>query len=440
LWADSYNVETNGDQQLKKLIGNVVLQQADVVIHCNTAVQYLTENRAQLIGNVVITQEDLVLESPKIDYDGHTGIAKSFENVSIKDKNAHLTANNGTYNTKTFMADFFDKVHISDDTVNIDSRRLLYNRKSRESWATGNVRIEDDSMLVFADSVYYQRETRDVAAFANVQTKGKYRSLYLTCDTLRHTGRPNYSIATGEPALFRIDSAMMGRIEVDSNDPVFHNKKNKLSLFKRDTMSITSKVMEARKGYDYETYTFTDSVQVCRNNLFVKAGFGEYHKTEDYINLIGKPVLWNDSTMMTGDSIVIFLTGNSLSYIQAIKNSFAAMRQDTADPARIDQMSADYIMIHFVDDSISDIDSWGNAKSLYFGVSGGEGSGADRSAEDTIKIFFVGGQIDRAVLLGEVHGNYYPDKQLKTNVKDYYLPSFQWSDDKPKKRVLRWGR
>ncbi|MGA2298354.1 MAG: OstA-like protein, partial [FCB group bacterium] len=416
-YADVLTKNTTGDGSIRQLLGNVKLKQGDVLVFCDKALQYLNSNKVELIGNVKILQEGLILESPHINYDGNTYIADAIGGVKIKDTNSTLTADVGTYSTQTLIADF-----------------------------QKNVKFEDDSAIIYSNAIQYHRTTRNSFAYGNVHVLGKYSSAILTGDTVINIPSAKYMQATGKPILYQIDTIKVINdiYKVDST-----NLENKISFrdsitYKYDTLSVSADSMESIKDFGQEKYVFNHNVELVKGSAAAKASLANYYKGEDMITLEGKPIVWYDSTQLHADSIAIYIPGNKINYIYAYSfnnspnKSVACSRSDTNYFNRINQITGKEIKINITSDSIRTIYSYGDAKSLYFSNEDNENSeaGAARNSADTINIYFDKGEPSQIIWLGGIQGEYFPERMFEKKEKEFYLPQFLWTDDKPKKKIL----
>lgn len=436
-YADSLvGTKTDAKGITREFAGNVSFQQGIVVVNCDRAFQYITSNAAELIGNVVVTQQDLILKSPRIFYNGETGIAESYKTITIEDKNVKLRADKGLYSTVSYVADFFGNIKITDDTVTITSDTAKYNRRTRFSFATGNAKVEDDSTIIYADTLNYDRETRNSVAVGNVIVKGKYSEVYLFADSIRNLTRERYTIARSHPVLFKIDT-------VKSDSAVYNEQTISIDTIKvqsYDTLSISSNIMEAIRDYGDEQYVFTGNVEVNKIDLQAKSEKAVYRKDKEKIFLTGKPVVWFDSTQIIADTIVISAKNNKLETVHAIGSALATIRNDTAHPDYINQLSGKEIYMRFSQDTIRRLDCYGDSKALMFMVSEKNNDGAARTYADSIYVDFVDGEADTFGALGGIVGEAVPSDIIDQNPKLYYLPNFKRDDAKPQKKVLIFNK
>ncbi|MBM2815506.1 MAG: hypothetical protein HW421_2268 [Ignavibacteria bacterium] len=429
--ADIMDVNQSGGQTIRKLIGNVKLEQGDVILMCSEATEIINQNIVHLSGNVIINQSGMVLKSNKIDYDGNRGLAISDGNIEIIDGTSVLTANRGRYSTKTMIAEFFV-----------------------------NVKADDDSATIFADNLTYDRNTKNSYASGNVTVKGKNTNTILIGQDVVYIPNDGYMLATGKPVLFQIDTLEQndsiiitrdttGFRKMFSNDTILSANKKKSNeqtyfpiinlekKYKFDTLSVIADSMEAFRKYGKEKYIFIRNVELVKSKIAAKADSAVFDMNEEYIKLYGVPIIWFDETQLFADSTVVFLRRKKLDLIFATGNTIAVTKADSTDSTRINQISGADLKIIFADDSIRTIKSWGNAKSLYFVVSDSSSDGAARNSADSIYIIFDGGAPDKIKWLGGIQGEFIPENLVVGKTKELYLPNFRWSENKPKRKFLK---
>lgn len=426
-YADSLMGEVIDGEMVRKYSGRVSFKQGNVNVNCDNAIHYIERNDVRLFGKVVITQEGLVMKAPLVNYYGNSGIADARLGVRIEHNNARLNADSGTYSTNTKIADFHNNVIFEDDSVIITCKRMKYLKEDNISIAYEDVVVDDDSAIVFCDILEYYRSSGDSKAYGNVRINGKFDKIILIGDTIINLSSKNFTEASGSPLLFQIDSTR--RI----ND-------NEEEYFVYDTLSISSDTMRVFKNEGKEFYHFIGSVELRKGGIAAKSGFGDYNKSDAYFRLDIEPIAWYDSTQLHSDTIIVYLPDNKLREIVATGSAFAALKDDSSNTNRINQISGGEIRILFERDSIAAIKGFGNAKSLYYMVSEKGNDGAARNSADSIFIQFSEGQADEILWMGAVQGEYFPEIIIYQEPKSYYLPGYRWSDAIPIKRCIPINR
>ena len=418
--ADVLEGTQTAEGSMREYRGNVKLWHNDIYATSDTAYLFYQQNKAELKGNVVIKQKNMLLKSHQVEYFGNTGIAKSDEKIEIQDSAIYLKADKGKYNTKTYIVNFNGNVFIKDDKEIIKSDFATYNRKTFQSYTKGNVIMENDSVKMYSNELYYNRKTRDSKNYGNVVVIGKFNHIYLTGDTIINKPDKNYTIATGNPVLFKIDST----------------KKDSSQTLKYDTLTVACDTMEAFRDVDKERYDFTGNVEMIRGNIRAMSDLATFFKSDGIFFLRGNPVVWYDSTQLHADSIIIYMPDNQLKMIHSFGNAIAVTNDDTIRGIRKNQLIGKSIKIFIDSNNIDRIESYGDAKSLYFMYSNEGYSGVSRNSSDTIKIFFKDNKPTDVYWLGAPDGKYLPETIIYNKVKDYFLPNYRWTDKIPKKTEL----
>jgi len=403
-YADSLIGRDTLSSVQRELIGNVRLQQGNVHVWCDRAIQYLSENRAELIGNVKIVQGTVTMTGPRADYDGNQKIAYGTQGVTIVDRKTTLKAEQGIYSMKTNVADFFNNVRLEDDTVIIESDTARYERKTRNSFAQGNVILS-----------------------------GKTTNAILAGDSAFHYPDKEYSLVKGKAFLLKVDT-----INLDTTNNELKTKDTSSitsARFRLDSSMIISEWMESFRDKQ-DLYIAHDSVEILRGSLFAKASKAFFDNMKEMIILQSLPVVWTDSTQILADSIVIQMDKKKLREIRGYKNAFSTSKDDTNHTNRINQLSGDFLHVIVNEDSIRQIFSKGDAKSLYFMLTDNEPDGAARNSADSIRINIIKNKPEQIYWLGAVVGDVYPESVLFAKENEYSLPNYRRMENKPKKMKM----
>ena len=376
----------------RTLLGNVILQQKNVIVNSNSAIQYINYNRFLLNGNVIITQDSLILKSENILYDGNTYIATSDKKVTITDGTKKLIGNRGTYSTQTLIANFYD-----------------------------NVVLEDDSLIVYANNIIYNRETTECIAVGDVVVKSKKDNVFAIADTIFHIYNTNLTLAKSNSILFQIDT------------------NENLTL---DTLTIKSDSILAKRNEDL--YYFYDNVEIIRSNLKAISQQGIYDNINEKIILFNPnqelnthSIVWIDSTQLHADSIEVILDNNKLNIIYSYQNCIAISQNDTNNSKRIDQLAGSEIILYINNDTLDKIESIQNAKSLFFNNNNDEPDGVIESAAEKITILIKENKADEIIYDIPTQSKYYPEQYVYENEIKFYLDNFRKEHNKPMKPEIK---
>lgn len=393
--ADSLVGITIENSQIRNFIGNVIFEQGNIILTCDTAIQYIDQNRVELIGKVNIKQDLTVIKSKRINYIGNDKIAIAENSVEIQDTANTLKARNGTYNLGTKIAHFKD-----------------------------NVTIENDSIIIFTDELINNTSNDESLAMGNVKVFGKKIRTATLCDTLVYKPKQDFLLAYSNAGFFYIDTLKKT-----------YDSLQKTHKIEFDTLSVFANTIFGNQAKGQEFYQFLDSVEIVKGLIKSKCRKADYFKTGDSILLTGEPVVWYDSLQLFSDSISIIFPERNVKQIKLVNNSLVISTSDSLGLGRINQITGKDIDINFERDSIRAIISKEDAHSLYFITTDDGERGAQSSGADTIKIFLQNNEVSDIVWRSGAIINFYPDNII-TNPKDLFLPKFRRREDLPKERIF----
>lgn len=444
--ADSLSGKSINGVTVREAKGNVEFVQGNIKVYCNTATQYIDQNKLELIGNVRIYQDTLTLLTNRGTYYGNEKRAVGENGVTLKDPNATIRANNGVYYFNEAKAVFKGDVIIVNPEYRITSTELTYLRNTEDSFAKGNVVvttdsavvkaenidfykrqfktyayekvvIDSDSTLIYSDTLTHFSNTKESFAVGNVKVESLNNNTILYGNTLDHYENKNYSKMSGNAKLIQIDK--------NAND----------------TLYIYSSLMEAFRNKP-EYYLATDKVEIIRTNFYSKSGIGTFYKDSSKIALEKEPIVWQDNMQITGDSIFAELPGNKLQSIFVKKLSITnsqpsfLISQSTIPSFsdRYDQLRSRDIYIYIQDDKLDSVKAISNASSIYFIYEENKANGVNNSEGDNIYIYLdkEENSVSKIRLEKSVKGEYAPESEIgKTSLT---LPGFNPRTDRPLRR------
>lgn len=406
-YADSLKSSVVDSQTVRTFLGHVKVHQGNVTMTCDRAVHNLSTNVVDLTGSVRVVEDTMVITAPHIKYETATRLANADGGVRLTDHVVTLTAITGTYNVDTRVAVFHDHVKIVNDTATITANHLTYNRNTERSVATSNVQIVDSSTIILCAMLINDRVPNLSWCSGNVRVRNKTDRSMLFGDSLFHDAVRAYSNIPRNPLLLHVDST----------------REDSLANWKYDTTFVSARSMEALRLHQ-ETYLAHDSVRVVRNDLQARCGEGAFFRSNDVIGLGKNPIVWYNSTQLTGDSLTIYLDHNKLSRIVDERSAFSLTCRDSLHPKRFDQLAGSRLTMQFRADSLRSIRVEKNAQSIYFGYEEHRARGANRISGDTIVIDIALNKPDKVYTLGGGEGLYSPEKIVRKNELDFRLSGF----------------
>lgn len=428
-----YGRMENGES-VREVVGNVVLTQGNVRITCNRAIQYLARNNAHLIGNVVITQDTLTIITEEGFYFGNEKRAYSDRGVKLDDRKVILTAGIGEYLFTPQQANFSINVKLTDTLSVLTSEKLTYFRRIDKAVAVERVNITDTSgNIIKADSLITLRKEQITYAFNNVKVRNLRDNSVIMGDKLEDYRNEGYTKVDVNPVFMQVDTVKKG------NDTVPLNPKEKPepdTLLQIDTLIIKSKLMESFSTDTSNIFIAKNSVKILRGQFASINDLTVYYKDRETIitNKVTDsgmvPVIWQENSQMTGDSITIILSDRKIERVHINNNAFMISKNEI-NPRRYDQLTGRRVVMNFQDNQLNKTEVYGNVLGIYYMYEDNEQNGLMKASSREAIIYFENRKVSQVNLYGDPNSEYHPENVVEGNEKSYTLPGFVLYDGRP---------
>ena len=350
------------ERSIRKLSGNVALQQDSVLLYCDTA--FMEGTRVTAFGNVVIKQGDsLTVFSDSLVYRSEEKVADLFGEVVLEDgdkklfttylnydlnsktgrytqgglitqNNTQLISEKGVYYVPSKKLFFKDSVVVISDKINLRADTLAFDSKTQIATFLGPTLIEQDSAQIYCEDGFYnmkgelaefrknaqyqkgkQKATADLITYdgssKEIRLAGNAKFLeedkVATADIIRYKETSNLTILEGN-AFFK-DSQQ----EIQSSTITYDAAKESFSTSGRSKVDDDTQLLEADQlSYDKEkgmgiatgNVFWQDTVE----NISIQSDDLAYNKTTNYVKAIGgRPLL----TTLVGED-TLFLAADTL--------------------------------------------------------------------------------------------------------------------------------
>jgi lipopolysaccharide export system protein LptA len=373
--ADTLHVKQIDGEDVRDLIGHVLLTQEKTRVTCERALQYIARGVFFLTGNVVVTDDSLTLRAPR-----------------------------GTYYRGERRAEGFDGVRLDDGATRLTAAYGEYFAEDRRAFFHTHVVVVDTSSIVTADTLLYWRLTRRSRALGRVVVNSHSDRLTITGGRLDHDAEALYSRMTVSPLLVQVDSAGDGR---------------------PDTLRVRAVVLESFRDSTRRLIA-RDSVQLLRTDLAATARYACFFTAGDSILLRNAPVIWYRETQVTGDSINVYMKKRKLERLLVMGSAFAASKSDSLHPERFDQIQGDRLRMLFGAQGLRRTDVEGRALSVYHLYDDTLANGINKTSGDRIVMLFGDGKAEAITVYGGVEGQYFPENMVRGRESEYALPGFTW--------------
>lgn len=415
----------NGES-IREIFGNVILTQGKVTVTCDQAIQYIARNDAELIGNVIAKQDQTTITTSRGFYYGNQKRTISETGVRLDDGEVILTAVTGEYFFDEDKAFFRNNVRLYDTVTTLTSDSLLYFKKEDRTIATGGVRIVDQKNTIESDTLEHFRNSRITFASSRVKISSSENNVVIYGDHLEDYSQKSYTLIDRNPLL----------IQVDTTESLIDS----VITISLDTLIISSQIMESFRDTINMFYA-KDSVKILRGDFASSNDLTIYYRDIDKIvtskqdQKSRQPVLWQQNSQLTGDSVTIYLREKQIRLMDVDKNTFILSRHEIYKD-RFDQTSGDRVSIHFRDKTIEYTEIFGSVYSIYYFYENDEPNGLTKSTSKNALISFEDRSVSEVRLYGSPSSEYYPENQVAGKEMSFTLPKYVFYPDRPVKEDL----
>jgi lipopolysaccharide export system protein LptA len=355
------------NQEAKKFKGQVVLQQKDARLFCDSAILDAFDNVfakgnvvlkqgdstnifadsmtfhgftriADLYSKVILVNGEKKLFTEKLNYNLNTKVATYNTKSTLTDPSSQLTSKRGVYNVATNKAFFKEQVlvHSKDmdlktDTLNFDTKNniatflaptLIYMKDSAQFYTEGGYydlqkdnaeftkkpQYRKNGQIALADTMLYDGKTTIITLKGNATTEDEARKARASTII--------YNRKTEESQLWGNAHFQDEKQNVDSDTIIYSGKTKTYATRGRSKIINEGKILEA----NFVDFDSKDSVGIARGNVYwqdtvakttLRCDSMAYDQRRDYIKAGGgRPILTSligeDTLWLRADTIITF--------------------------------------------------------------------------------------------------------------------------------------
>lgn len=382
-----------------------------------------------------ITNARTILNSNAAVYHADTKDVFFKKNVHLVDPKYDIRTDSLEYNLRTETANFIAPTHIVSKDGVIDTRSGTYNLKTGEAIFYGRTAFHDSTHSGIADKMFYDEKTHTIQMEGNGKLVDSANKVTVLGNLIYLNTVQNSFLATSKPVMVLYREGDSTYIAADT---LFSGLKKYDSLERKMvTLSDTLKKTAAIKvnGKDttiryflafYHVRIFNDSLQAVSDSL-------HYSTVDSTFKLFGQPVVWNNKTQLTGDTIYMFTERQKAKRLYVFNNGIL-INQATA--SMFNQIAGRTVNGYFNNGLIDYVRVKGSpAESIYYPQDDDSAFiGMNRSSGDVIDVYFVKKELNKVKFVNNVNGTLYPLLQIPPDQKQ--LKSFKWQDGRRPKSKL----
>jgi len=475
--ADSLLFQTLELGRYRKIIGRVQLRHEKANMFCDSAIidieaNYMTaygkqvhikkgdsidvwgnfleyfgdQKLGRLTGMCSMRDKTMTLTSPELNYNTETDVGSYMSGGRIVNKETTITSAIGYYYHNQSTALFYGDVVLRDLERTIFADSLRYNTEKEIAYfITKTTIIDKDSNVIVTNSGYY--DTKKEKAFFGNNTEIKKGDASVKAETIDYDNQTKIAIAQ-KNVVFSDSSE---RTTILSNYIYSDEKKSLVKAFKdplmisvsddeKDTMYLSADTLLSFKISNQDSIFLNDSIegndsikiiQAWRNMKLIQGEMSAvadsmfYSEQDSIFKMYYSPILWMDSTQITGDSIYLYNRNNSIYKLDIYNNAFIINLQDNEV---YNQTKGKFMQAFIINKEMDKVNVDGNAESIFFIKDDDAYNGANKSTSAFITVSFNKGEVNRVKLTGTPEAEFTPMKKL--SVETFRLDGFKWYGDK----------
>ena len=463
-YCDSATI--NRKTNIVEAFGNIHINDNDSI---HTYAQYLryvgADRIAYLKKNVKLTDKKGTLYTDDLDYNLSTGIATYKNGGRIVNEKTVLTSRNGVYYADTKDVYFKNDVHLKDPDRDIWTDSLLYNIKTNiatfiaktrivgkdgsvintksgtynlatgEALFSGRPSFSDSSRSATADVMAYDKKSDVLQLEGNAKFVDSINNITILGGQIFADGKVKSFLATRKPVMIIYregDSTYMAADTLFSGLRKYDSLERKM-VTQRDTLKTTLVVKASDGDTSIRYFIGFHNVRIFNDSLQAVSDSLHYSTADSTFKLFGDPVVWNDKSQVTGDTLYVYTQNQKPRRLYVFNNGLIINR---TKEGMFNQIGGRTLNGYFVDGSIDYVRVKGSpAESIFYPQDDDSAYvGMNRSSGDVIDIYFVKKELNKVKFVNDVNGVLYPIKDIPADKKE--LKGFKWLDNRRPKSWL----
>lgn len=480
--TDSLLFRTEDLGRYRKLIGHVQVRHEDARMYCDSAIIDIDANYMTAYGKMIHLQkgDSIDLWGDYLEYFGDQKLALLKGNCVLKDKSMILTTPELTYNLDTDIGSYSNSGRLVNKGTTINSRAGYYYHRTGNAVFYRDVVLYDSSRTIYADSLRYNIDNEIAYFITKTTIIDKDSNIIVTNSGYYDTRREkavlgdNATIKRGDATVkaATIDYDNKAKEAIAKGNVVFHDSSERTTILsnyvfsqekddfikayndpllisvsedEKDTMYLSADTLLSYKIAVTDTIFYRDSIQpdsiisydimedsvkvvqayykmkMIQGNMSAIADSLYYSDIDSAFKLYKNPVLWMDSTQITGDSIFLWMKDKEIHRADVMGNAFIIhMQHETV----FDQIKGKTMLALIAQKKIQEVQVDGNAESIYFIKDKDEYNGANKSTSGFITVSFNNGEVNRIKLTGAPEAEFTPMEKI--DLASFKLDGFVW--------------
>jgi len=397
------------NENVRKLLGSVLLRTEEMTMRADSAYQFIDRNRIHAF-NIQIETEDETIWADTLFYDTLIDFSEFRGRVIIESATNTVFSEMIDVAAPLDLAIFRAPVRFEDDSGVLLAESGFYYQEADSAIFKGSVQLSDTTQYLEADSLFMNR-SKDLyemhsRVFADdFEEKVTFSGDYLLADS------SGYRLLTGNDAWL---------MEVSESET--------------DTTHLLAKKIELQETDSTSLMDAYQQVRIWSTKFSAIADTANYSDDEELFKLRGSPIVWQQGLQLTGPYIEATLDDGDIKFLKSYPRPII-VQEDTAT-GRLNQMTGDTLKAYFEAGELDSMIVFDNSEIIFHQKDeGGEPDGLmEMVAAGSSTMLFENGEFDFFKALSNINGTYIPESEGGTDRK---LDNFQWNPERKPERPRR---
>lgn len=443
-------------EEMRVLVGEVILRQEGVTLYCDSAVFFPVRNDVRAYGQVRINQADTVqANSDSLYFDGDLRLLRLMGKVDLRDRSMDLQTDDLDYNLRSRIGRYRSGGTLNNKGSVLKSRNGYYYSYSQTAFFQDSVVLVHPNYSLYADTLEYRAEP-DLAVFHG-PTRILHESNTIYCEAGSYDGQREIGVFTQRAVLHGPPQTISGDSIVYERETGFGRawgnvlfrdteqnivQRSQYGEYSEQTQTMYStgrslltyvlsgdsvyisadKVRSRSDSLDRRELFAFGAVRMFKSDLQAVCDSMTWMDADSSITLYQDPVMWSERTQFDGDTIIIRIRDEHIHRVLLQRNAFIASQPDTLI---FNQIKGRSITGFFREDELVKLDVRGNGQSIYYAEDEGKGYlGANKAECSNMVIRLTDQEVDRIAFLEKTDARFLDMRTV--DYRNLKLEGFSW--------------
>lgn len=404
--SDTFNLKADSmafftEEYRVQFLGPTILYNDSSRIYTEKGYYLMNEEEALFRQNAQFSSGESKGKADSIYYYGNRGVYVLLGNAFLEKEDQTAVANMIEYHEREDLLYLYGEAIVDGEDVHAVGDTLIYDNRTNSVRARGRSTIQRVDFTLSSDHVDYSDSLKVGYASGDVIWEDSSGMKRIYTDTLQFQSEGQSAKAMG---IFR--------------RPMFdwENEEGDILHLISDTLITFQSVISRKDTAGLELADTTQDfiayydVAVIRDDMQGRADSLAYMESDSMIVMYGNPILWMDTTQLSGDTIFVNMIEGEINNVLIRGNAFILTSPDSIF---FNQIKGRQIMAFFEDGKLVRTDVEGNAESIYFPLDDENGYiGMNKIICSKIEMYFENNNVTGIAFLEQPSGELISMKEV----------------------------